>query len=293
MKRKIITIDNEKCDGCGLCLPNCPEGAIRVVDGKARLLSDRFCDGLGACMGHCPRGAIRLEEREAEAYDERQVIERIIPQGRGVIRAHLEHLRDHGLLEDLAAAVDALREHGTPHRLGGSAPPAGGCRARLPRPLERPAPGPAEAAPPLSQWPVQLHLLSPDSPAFRGADVLLAADCAPCALADFHARFLKGRRLAIACPKLDTNQEVYIEKLRMLIDVAAINTLTVLIMEVPCCRGLLNLAREAAARAAARVPIKCIVAGIRGEPLSEQWIWTTGHDGDTVNPPGGGAQTKH
>jgi len=206
-KRSVVKIDEEKCTGCGECVPACAEGAIRIIDGKARLVADNLCDGLGACLGDCPADAITIEEREADAFDE------------------------------VAVAAAA---------------------------------GPQPSA--LRQWPVQLHLVSPRAPYFQGADLLLAADCTAFAMGDFHSKHLKGRALAVACPKLDGGQEVYLRKLVALIDEAKVNTITVLIMEVPCCGGLQQLAQTAAAKASRKVPVKRVVVGLRGEILSEDWI---------------------
>ncbi len=345
MKREIIRLDEELCNGCGQCIPNCPEGALQLIDGKARLIGDLFCDGLGACIGECPVGAINVEEREAEPYDERRVMENIIAQGEGVIRAHLAHLKAHGEEEYLRQALDMLAERGlSMAREGdeGAAAPAaeasafeGQAAARnvvaraaetcvaevsapgglslkasasggqaLEAPADRPfsgcpgaqvrdfisrsgadaargpAPGPAAGtdgqsdapASELRQWPVQLHLLPPSAPYFEDADVLLAADCTAYAHADFHRQFLRSRRLAIACPKLDSNQDIYLDKLKALIDFAGIKSLTVLTMEVPCCRGLLQLARKASAQSKRRIPIHWIEVGVQGGVLQQQAV---------------------
>jgi ferredoxin len=285
MKRKIINIDAEKCNGCGLCIPNCPEGALQMIDGKARLISDLFCDGLGACIGHCPEGAITIEEREAEPYDEKKVMGNIIKQGPNVIKAHLEHLKDHGEKEFLKQAIEALKEKnieipegiidkeekGPEHKHFAGCP---GARVMDFSEGEGPAGGSEEGerSSQLRQWPVQLHLVPPTAPYFQGADVVLAADCTAYALADFHKDHLKGKALAIACPKLDSEQEIYKEKIIAMIDEAKINTLTVMIMEVPCCYGLLALAKEAAVRAKRKVPIKAVTVGIKGGILSEEWV---------------------
>lgn len=240
MKRKIIRIDEDKCDGCGLCATACAEGAIKIVDGKARLVSETYCDGLGACLGECPRGAISMEEREAPAFDEKAV------------HAHL------------------TAERSRPSPCGGGCPSA---RALDFGPREAtPTDGRSASVSELSHWPVQLHLVSPAAPHFQGADLLLAADCTAYALGGFHEGWLKGRKLAIACPKLDEDQEVYAEKLKDLIDGARINTLTVMIMQVPCCSGLLALARKACAEATRKVPLKCVVVGLRGDILREEWL---------------------
>ncbi len=233
--RDIVRIDETKCDGCGLCVGACAEGAIALVGGKARLVAEAHCDGLGACLGHCPQGAITVERVEAAPFAEVAVARRPRPA--------------------------------TP----ASVKPAGG----LPTcPGSRPASF-DDAAPPqrqdvagrpsaLRHWPVQLHLLAPAAPYFQGADVLLAADCVAYAVGDFHRDHLAGRSLAIACPKLDAHQEIYLEKLVALIDEAKIASLTVMVMEVPCCGGLVQLARLAAARASRLVPVEVVVAGIRG-----------------------------
>lgn len=290
MKRSIITVDETKCTGCGQCITGCPEGALQIIDGKARLVSDLMCDGLGACLGTCPEGAITIEEREAEPYDERAVMAGIVRQGPNTIRAHLAHLRDHGQTEYLNEALAYLRERGIavpgappagPAPRGGAAAPGGGCPGSRSMAFERSGAGHAGVEPAagggpqpseLTHWPVQMHLINPAAPHFRGSDLVLAADCVAYALGDFHSGYLKGKTLAIACPKLDEGQEIYLDKLKALIDDAKINTLTVMVMQVPCCRGLLALAREAAAQASRKVPVKCIVVSPRGEILSEEWV---------------------
>jgi ferredoxin len=286
VKRKIIHIDAGLCNGCGNCIPNCPEGALQMIDGKARLLSDLFCDGLGACIGECPVGAITVEEREAAPYDERRVMENIVQAGDNTIRAHLRHLEAHGETGYLQEARAFLRERGIAVQEEPAAPAAAcGCpgsqarelrphahahshgQAQVAAPL---APELAMAASELAHWPVQLHLIPPNGPAFRQADVLLSADCVAYAFGDFHRRFLAGRSLAIACPKLDAQQDVYLDKLTALIDFAGIRSLTVLTMEVPCCRGLLQLALQAAGAAKRKIPVKWLEISVQGEILREQ-----------------------
>jgi len=248
MKRKIIKIDEDKCTGCGLCVPGCAEGAIQIIDGKARLVSDVYCDGLGACLGECPEGALAIEEREAAPFDEKFV---------------QEHL---------------ARNSGKPSAHGLPAMSQPGCPGSAHTALERKTAEAASAAPRLAQpselghWPVQLHLVNPAADFFRGRDVVLAADCVAYALGDFHQRFLKGKSLAIACPKLDEGQDEYIEKIRRLADEARINTLTVIIMQVPCCRGLMQVAQAGLQKAKRKVPLKAVIVGIRGEILSEDWV---------------------
>ncbi|PIQ89136.1 MAG: 4Fe-4S ferredoxin [Candidatus Omnitrophica bacterium CG11_big_fil_rev_8_21_14_0_20_42_13] len=288
MKRKIIKIDEEKCNGCGACIPNCPEGALKVIDGKVRLLSDLFCDGLGACIKHCPQDAIRIEEREAEKYDERRVMENIVKQGENTIIEHLKHLKEHKQEEYFHQALDFLSEKNIAidaekifevMGAGGAkdAKPPSGCPGAKTMDFGAGKEGKEEAAAgkvasQLKQWPIQLHLVSPLASYYQGADVVLSADCVAYSLGNFHGDYLKGKSLAIACPKLDADQREYIEKMRALIDEARINTLTVLTMQVPCCAGLLNLAKSAASSATRKIPLKSIIVSLQGEVLSEEWV---------------------
>ncbi|HAJ57099.1 MAG TPA: 4Fe-4S ferredoxin [Candidatus Omnitrophica bacterium] len=285
MKRNVIEIDEAKCNGCGACIPNCPEGAIQIVDGKARLISDLLCDGLGACLGHCPQGVITIIEREAEPYNESKVMDNMVKQGANVVKAHLEHLRDHGQVKYLSEAISYLDEKDieNPMKAGhkGASSAHAGHHAGCPgakmfdfRPAsdsveEKPA---HKASSQLRQWPVQMHLISPTAPYFQGADVVLAADCVAYAVGSFHDDYLKGKALAIACPKLDQEQGEYVEKIRSWFEDANINTLTVLIMQVPCCSGLLALAQEALSTSKRKVPIKAVVVGLQGEILKEEWV---------------------
>ncbi len=288
MKRQIITIDEKLCTGCSDCIPACPEGALQVIDGKARLISDLFCDGLGACVGKCPTGAMRVETREAEPYDERRVMhESIARGGANVIAAHLRHLAGHRESGYLQTALDYLKEQGIPNPLEAGTPagPAanthhgGGCpgsrtmdlRGNVQRDPSVPmstATTPGE----LRQWPIQLHLVTPIAPYYQGSDLLLAADCTAFAAGDFHSRLLRGRSLAIACPKLDIDMERYVEKLTAMIDMAQVNTITVAIMEVPCCGGLMGLVSKALEKAKRRVPVKQVVMSVTGGIMSEEWV---------------------
>jgi ferredoxin len=275
MKRQIIQIDEEKCTGCGLCIPGCPEGAILLIDGKARLVSDLFCDGLGACLGHCPEGAITVEEREAEAYDERRVMENIIKAGPGTIRAHLTHLDHHGQQEYYDQAIQLLEEKGISMTENEQPTHSDGCPGSQSRSFQQPhARTETQVSQPseLTHWPIQMHLISPSAPHFRNADVVLAADCVAFSLGNFHSHYLAGKTLVIACPKLDEGKEIYIEKLKAFIDEAKINTLTVMIMQVPCCGGLLQLAQSAAVQAQRKIPIKAIVVSLQGDILREEWL---------------------
>jgi Pyruvate/2-oxoacid:ferredoxin oxidoreductase delta subunit len=309
MLRKIIQIDEKLCNGCRLCIPNCHEGALQIIDGKARLISDLFCDGLGACLGHCPEGAIEIIEREAEPYNETVVMETIVKQGRNTILAHLEHLRDHNEHEFLKEAVAFIKNNnidlspGSESKSSYTSPlifptmkealnhvkpeqeSACGCgsaktidfridmekvntTAASAGAVKSDAPAQSE----LRQWPVQLHLVNPMASYFQGADVLLAADCVAFAMGDFHSLLLKNKSLAIACPKLDTNKDVYLDKLATMISDAKINTLTVPIMEVPCCGGLIQMAKMAVQQSGRNIPIKKIVVGIKGDILNEEWV---------------------
>ena len=226
VKRKIIVIDEKKCTGCGKCIPNCPEGALQIIDGKARLVSDLFCDGLGGCIGYCPENAIRIEERNAGKYSEKKVMENIVKQGSNVIRAHLEHLQGHGEKKFLKEALDFLKKRKISNPLlekkqqkqfcsclGSNAIDFSGKA-----PLEDDSAGKRQSR--LRQWPIQLHLVSPEA----------------------------------------------------LIDSAKISSLAVATMEVPCCRGLLQIAIDASKNAKRKIKIKSIVVGISGNILKEEWV---------------------
>jgi ferredoxin len=274
MKRSIIKIEEELCDGCGACIPECPEGAIQVIDGKARLVSDLFCDGLGACLGHCPQGAITVEEREAEPYDERKVMENVVRGGEKVIAAHLRHLREHGQYEYAGQAVDYLRTKGIPlprEAATEGGPGSGGCPGMKAMDLRKPSstgPPEDEGSRPdseLGQWPVQLGLLSPGAPYFKDADLVIAADCAPFAYADFHRRFLRGKILIVFCPKLDATIDQYIEKLTAIFRDGGIRSITLVHMEVPCCFGLGRVVEEALKRSGKNIVMRDYTISLRGE----------------------------
>ena len=233
IRRRIIRIDEDKCDGCGQCVPACAEGAIRVIDGKARLTSDRFCDGLGACLGHCPRGALTIEERESAPFDERAVA------------AHLSQAALHPAVGSRCPSARLIEL-----QTAGVAP-------------GQPAAAPREASGALRHWPVQLHLLPAKAPFLRGADLLICAPCVPVAMPDFHARLLAGRVVALACPKLD-DQTGYLEKLSAMFAEMAPRSVTVARMHVPCCGGLLQLVRRARDSSCAAVSVADVVVGHDG-----------------------------
>ena len=283
MKRTIIKIDEEKCNGCGLCVEGCHEGALQIIDDKARIISDLFCDGLGACIGECPVDAIELEEREAEPYDEYAVMDRISPKGEKTIRAHLLHLKEHNEMFFFKQGLNYLEEHNlsidmagldikNEHAEHGASFGCPGKKELFFEKQNQATESTAEISSQLRQWPIQLHLLNPEASYFKNADVMLAADCTAFAYGDFHNRFLKNRILAIACPKLDSNKDSYVEKLINMIDNATINTLTVVIMEVPCCSGLLQLAQQAILQAKRKIPIKKIVVSLKGDIVQEEWV---------------------
>jgi len=254
--REVIEIDDKLCDGCGDCVTACAEGAIAIIDGKARLISDVYCDGLGACLGHCPQGALKVIHREAEEFDEQAVEDR------------LAQLREK---KDTAPATPLLSVVPPQPMMGGGGCP--GSRAQMHQPVA-PSPSAAGEGPSsqLRHWPVQLHLVPPTAPFFQNQDVLLAADCVAFAVGDFHQRFLADSSLAIACPKLDSNQEIYLQKLVAMIDEAEIRSLKVMVMEVPCCGGLVQLVQEALRRSKRDLPVECLVVGTQGHILGEYQI---------------------
>ncbi len=300
MKREIIHIDEEKCNGCGVCIPNCHEGALQLIDGKARLISDLMCDGLGACIGHCPEDAITMEEREAEPYNETLVMQDMIKKGKNTVIAHLKHLKDHkefgymkeGMrflkehkekldfsLEEAISVVhqeEAVAETCASHHSHGHHHHAGGCPGSASKSFagadDTEEQAVVSTVSRLTHWPVQMHLINPVASHFQKADLLMAADCVAFSLGNFHETYLKDKTLAIACPKLDSNKEVYVEKLISLIEDAKINTITIMVMEVPCCGGLLQLVQMATQRAGRKVPVKAITVSIQGKIVSEDWI---------------------
>jgi len=280
MKRNIIEIDEEKCTGCGLCIPDCPEGALQLIDGKARLVSDLFCDGLGACIGGCPEGAISVIEREAGPYDEKAVMETIAPQGEAVIKAHLEHLISHGEEDLYRQAIGYLHEHDIPvpvHEAEGTR--ADSARRGPPPDMEYPglpAKSIAEGRPArktesaLRHWPVQLKLANPRAPYFDNADLLVSGDCVPFAYADFHQDFLADKVMIMFCPKLDSDVPGYITKLANILSLHTIKSITIVHMEVPCCTGVRHIVKKALERSGKDVPVKEYTILIGGRAVEDE-----------------------
>lgn len=269
LKRKVIKIEQEKCNGCGLCIPNCPEGAIQIIDGKARLISDLFCDGLGACIGHCPQGAITIEEREAKEYDERKVMANIVKQGKNVVRAHLAHLKEHNQNEYLKQAKDFLREKRIEIPLEEEVCGCPGLKIMdfsKKEEVSKDKKTHSEARSQLGNWPVQIKLVPATAPYLNNADLLIAADCVPFAYADFHQDLLKDKVLLVGCPKLD-DTEIYQEKINQILKNNQIKSITYAHMEVPCCFGLVNIIKSAISASGKDIPFEEITISIKGEKL--------------------------
>ena len=234
MKRKIIKIDEEKCDGCGACVPACAEGALQIVGSKAKLLSEQYCDGLGACLGECPQGAITIEEREAWEFDEEAV------------RHHMEGKQHAAETLPCGCPSATVTQFDTP---------------------EAATVAPEDATPHqsmLGHWPIQLTLVPPSAPFLQGADVVLAADCVPFTYAGFHQDFLRGHALLVACPKLDDFQAHQI-KLTDILSHSQVKSLTVVHMEVHCCSGLAHMAKQAIQSSGKDIPFKEVTIGIKGD----------------------------
>ena len=276
MKRQIINIDEDKCNGCKLCIPNCPEGALQVIDGKARLVSDLLCDGLGACIGHCPQGAIHIEEREAEEYDEYKTMENIVKAGLNTTKAHLKHLRDHGQKEYLEQAFDYLKQNKIANPEAepkASVASGGGCPGMKMVDLRQDkqqeeadlSKGNIQLKSELTQWPVQLKLLNFQASYFNDRDLVVAADCVPFTYANFHQKFLKDKALIVFCPKLDQAQEAYVEKMTAILKNNNVKSITIVRMEVPCCSGTAQVVEAAVKNSGKTFIIKEYTISLNGE----------------------------
>ncbi len=251
--RNIVEIDESKCNGCGLCVPSCAEGAIQIIHGKARLVSDVYCDGLGACLGHCPQNAIRVIQRDAADFDEEAARHHVqAVQSRPLASARQLPSRPSGHGACPGSAVHNLLNL-LPSKAASATRPASseeGLRTSG-----------------LANWPVQLHLVPPQAPFLREADLLLVADCVPFAYPDFHARLLRRRPVVIGCPKLDDGG-AYVQKLAAIIQQASIRSLTVVHMEVPCCTGLVRIAESALRLSGQSIPLEDVTISIDGRALA-------------------------
>ncbi|HIJ89720.1 MAG: 4Fe-4S ferredoxin [Desulfobulbaceae bacterium] len=244
IKRKIIEIDEALCNGCGECIINCAEGALQIVDGKARMLAEKYCDGLGACLGHCPTGALRIIEREADDFDEEAV-------------------------EELLKHRDAAQAH--------PVPPVTGCPSAKLQTFAPATPCQSANAPislgnaggsALSHWPVQIRLVPPSAPFLKGADLLIAADCVPVAYPDFHRDLLSGKAVMLGCPKFD-DVEGAIQKFTEIFASSGIKSITLAIMEVPCCGNMRHIVSQALSRSGQAIPVQEVVISARGELLRQ------------------------
>ncbi len=242
IKREIIRIDEEKCNGCGLCVPACAEGAIEITDGKARLVAEKYCDGLGACLGECPQDALTIVEADVDAFD-------------------LQAAEAHVMARETAAPPEsAAMPCGCPSSLIQLFPATGACEKAGPAPVHN---RPVSA---LSHWPVQIRLAPAAAPFLKDADLLVAADCTPVAYAGFHQDFLAGKSVLMGCPKFD-DVAAYEEKFTQIFRQSKPRSVTVLVMEVPCCQGLPAIIRKAAARSGQNIPLSVVVISLRGEIL--------------------------
>ena len=272
VKRKIVEIDEEKCNGCGECVPACDEGAIKIEDGVAKLKEERLCDGLGDCLGECPKDAINIVEREADEFDEEAVREELKSMGRdpsefesghgshahaggGCPGARMRNMAAEGAAEGKDAGEESGRESG---RDGSGS--AGSSEAKAVSSGDVSISINSQ----LEQWPVQLNLLPETAPFFQGADLLVAADCVPFAYADFHLDLLQDKKVVVGCPKLD-NLDNYRHKLKGIIENNDLNSISVAIMEVPCCRGMARAVHEAAAAAGSDIEVEEIIITVDGE----------------------------
>lgn len=256
--RKIVMIDEEKCNGCGLCIPNCAEGALQIVDGKAKLVSEKFCDGLGACLGHCPQDAITVIEREAEEFDEKAVEAYLHKEKKTHLQPKPQPASFTGCPSSRALQFKVIE----PQTGSGSSQPLVST---------------------LSHWPVQLKLVPVNAPYFEDADLLIAADCVPFAYPNFHHDFLKGKAVVVGCPKLDDIQH-YIEKLTEIFKSNSIKSVTVPYMEVPCCSGLVRATEEAIKTSGKDIPLKKVKIGIQGDIKPEKEERVFYHPRSTARP---------
>jgi len=273
MLRKIIYIDEEKCNGCGLCVPSCAEGAIQVIDGKARLVKDQYCDGLGACLGECPMDALHIIEREAEEFDEAAAMAHVARTrgNKAAAGMHQNHSTGHAHKHEEGHSHECNHGHHENHAHHG-----GGCPGSRMRVLKQHTAAPEETGAgdisfslrsQLQQWPVQLTLVPVQAPYFKGADLLITSDCVPFAYPDYHPKLLKGKKVVVGCPKLD-DLDSYIEKLTSIIKLNDLNSITVAFMEVPCCSGMVYAAEQAVRAAGSDIPVHKVRISLDGKKES-------------------------
>jgi NAD-dependent dihydropyrimidine dehydrogenase PreA subunit len=254
--RKIIKIDEEKCDGCGLCVPSCAEGAIQVIDGTARLVAEKYCDGLGACLGECPQGALNVIDAEADAFDEEAAKQNVRATAG---HEHAGHSHDKSL--KIAAHTNTAMPCGCPSSLMQTFAPQTACE-KASTPVSRPGSGVSA----LTHWPIQIHLVPPTAPFLRGADLLVAADCTPAAYHRFHDDLLRGKTVLMGCPKFD-DADASVQKFAAIFAQADIKSITIAVMEVPCCQGMPVIVKRAMAQAGKNIPLKVVTISTRGELL--------------------------
>jgi len=243
VKRKIIEIDEERCDGCGNCMISCAEGALQIVDGKARVISDNLCDGLGACLGECPRGALKIIEREADEFDEEAVEVHLEARKKSEEKKTMPCGCPSAHIRSFAPAV-ARQQVGEPK-----------AHDKMPSAL--------------THWPVQIRLIPPTAPFLKGADLLVVADCVPVAFPSLHQDFMDGKTVMVGCPKFDDAQS-YIDKFAAIFETAGIQRVTTVVMEVPCCSGLPMIVKKGMEKAGVNVPEKRVTISTRGEILEER-----------------------
>ena len=242
----MVEIDHDKCTGCGECIPNCPEGALQIIDGKARLVADKLCDGLGACLGHCPTGALQIIEREAEAFDEKAVEEFLAEQKK----------QQQGAAQGIHT--------GCPSAQLKTFSPDTPCSC-----ADEPSTQPTSALSQLSHWPVQIRLIPPNAPFLENCDLLIAADCTTVTYSALQENFIKGRVVMMGCPKFD-DQQLYADRFTELFKTRKLNSITILIMEVPCCSAMLEIVKKAYKDAEAEVPVRQVVVSTRGKLVDER-----------------------
>jgi Fe-S-cluster-containing hydrogenase component 2 len=245
--RKIIKIDEELCDGCGLCVPDCAEGSLKIIDGKAKLVADNLCDGLGACLGACPQGALQIIEREADEFDEEAVEEYLAQEKK---KAETPKTMDCGCASthiQSFAPVSPCQSANTPQAI----PPEGG------------------AATGLSHWPVQIRLVPPTAPFLQNADLLIAADCSAVAARNFQEKYLDGKAVMMGCPKFD-DAEMYVDRFAEILKNCNLQSITVLIMEVPCCSAMNVIVRRAIEKSGVSIPVEQVTLSVKGEEVERK-----------------------